>query len=396
MVMSNQEQAYRGIAKFIQSKAPVDRKPRVGIICGSGLSNLSSCLEDVFFIPFKDIPLFPSTTVPGHAGEIVFGRIGEVQCICMRGRAHYYEGSPMSTVVLAVRVMCILGVKLLIVTNAAGGLNAAYNVGDVMIMADHIGLPTMSGCCPLIGDNDDSLGPRFPSMMNAYHPALQQMVRSAAETLHVGNKIRSDGCYVFVSGPCYETTAEARLLRTIGADAVGASTVPEVIAARQCGMLVLGLSLITNKVVTASPAPKPGSHGVAIAGTDDRNLTLISTTTTTGTAADNNRAEEHNSSEVSAHSLSDQIGADSSSGVMQHASHAEVLQAVTDSGMLMQQLVQQVVIQLPQHAFARDTVLVDAIDNDHHICFRSCSKPSTGQVFAFIAVAVMVISQSVE
>jgi len=192
---------------------------------------------------------------------LVFGLLGSVECVCMRGRFHYYEGNDMAKVVLPVRVMRALGVKLLIVTNAAGGLNPEYNVGDIMVIQDHFGLPCVAGNTPLRGINDDTLGPRFPSVSDAFDEKLQDFVIECAQKLHIEHLIRKDGTYCFVSGPQYESKAESRFLRdAVKGDAVGMSTIPEVIAAKHCGMKILGLSLITNKVVVSKEQKTPASH----------------------------------------------------------------------------------------------------------------------------------------
>lgn len=235
------------IASFLLAR--VGERPVVGIICGSGLSNLSDCFENAVTFKYETIPGFPKATVAGHMGELVFGTTGGVPCVCMRGRFHYYEGNSMEVVVLPVRVMRLLGVKLLIVTNAAGGLNPIYNVGDIMVIQDHFGMPAIAGNHPLRGINDDEVGPRFPAVSDAYDEGLQKIVAACARELSLGRILRQDGTYCFVSGPAYESRSESRFLRSIGGDSVGMSTVPEVLAAKHCGMKVLGLSLITNKVV---------------------------------------------------------------------------------------------------------------------------------------------------
>ena len=179
----------------------------------------------------------------------------------MRGRFHYYEGNDMSKVVLPVRVMRALGVKLLIVTNAAGGLNPEYNAGDVMVIQDHFGLPCVAGNTPLRGLNDDFLGPRFPAVSDAFDEKLQDFVIECAKKHKIEKLIRKNGTYCFVSGPQYESKAESRFLRdAVKGDAVGMSTIPEVLAAKHCGMKILGLSLITNKVVVSKEQTVPASH----------------------------------------------------------------------------------------------------------------------------------------
>ena len=272
-------------------------RPQVGIICGSGLSNLSSHLTESVTINYSDIPGFPSATVQGHAGELVFGKIGDIECVCMRGRFHFYEGNEMARVVLPVRAMRLIGVKLLVVTNAAGGLNPDFSVGDIMVITDHFGLPCLAGNSPLVGLNDDSLGPRFPSTSDAFDRVLQNsFVVPVAESLNLLDILRPDGTYSFVSGPAYESKAECRFLRSIGADAVGTdifiqypyplqvaylytrtytyiqvgmSTIPEVLAAKHCGMKILGLSLITNKVIAShDDTTVPASHAEVLAAVE--------------------------------------------------------------------------------------------------------------------------------
>jgi purine-nucleoside phosphorylase len=280
--------SYYQVSQFLKSKTRY--RPEIGIICGSGLSGLSKTLHNTETFNYEDIPGFPQATVPGHAGELVFGLIGSIECVCMRGRFHFYEGNTMDKVVLPVRVMRLMGVKLLIVTNAAGGLNPNFNVGDIMIIQDHFGLvsksvvsfslfvyqfsisnlylfllhliqPAIIGNSPLIGPNDDGLGPRFPPLSDAYDKKLQDMVLSAAERLGIKDRMRPNGTYCFLSGPTYETPAECRFLRNQGGDSVGMSTVPEIIAAKHCGMKILGLSLITNMVIaTSSEHAIPASH----------------------------------------------------------------------------------------------------------------------------------------
>lgn len=266
--------AYEVISNFLMEQTKY--RPVVGIICGSGLSGLSKNLTDTQTIKYTDIPGFPEATVAGHSGELVFGMIAGVECVCMKGRFHFYEGNNMDKVVLPVRIMRMMGVRVLVVTNAAGGLNPDFEVGDIMVIQDHFGLvsplplcplpfsltlpqPCLAGSTPLRGHNDDNLGPRFPSVTDAYDPALQQMVLDAAATLGLSKKVRPNGTYCFVSGPAYESRSESRWLRTIG-DTVGMSTVPEVIAAKHCGMKVLGLSLVTNKVIIDQTNVKAANH----------------------------------------------------------------------------------------------------------------------------------------
>ncbi|KAL3789744.1 hypothetical protein HJC23_006737 [Cyclotella cryptica] len=225
--------------------------PTIGIICGSGLSSLSKALDanSTVTIPYQDVPGFPNVTVAGHAGEMVVGQLHGKSTICFRGRFHSYEGHDMNTVVLPVRTMRCLGVQLVIVTNAAGGLKDSYRVGDVAVIRDHIALPLLCGKNPLVGMNDEELGPRFPPTSNLYDRKLQEIVMEAARNVKMEQYMHGDGTYAFVSGPNYESKSECNMLKMLGADAVGMSTVPEILAAHHAGMAVLCLSLITNKVV---------------------------------------------------------------------------------------------------------------------------------------------------
>jgi len=219
-------------------------QPKVGLILGSGLGDLAKSIENPDFIPYKDIPYWPTSTVHGHTGQLVIGKLEGQIVITMQGRAHYYEGYSMAEVTLPVRVMQKLGVEILIVTNAAGAINPEYVPGDVMFLSDHIAMIAMTGNNPLRGPNLDSFGPRFPDMSQAYDRALLEKAKKVAKE----NKIKTfSGVYVSLSGPSFETPADLRFLRSIGADAVGMSTVPEVIIARHGGLRVLGISGISNK-----------------------------------------------------------------------------------------------------------------------------------------------------
>ena len=219
-------------------------KPAVAMILGSGLGDLAFELRDATAIPYAEIPHFAHSTVPGHAGRLVIGTLEGAPVVAMQGRFHSYEGYSLQLVTLPVRVMHLLGAHILIVTNAAGGVNAAYRPGDFMLIRDHINIPGMAGMNPLMGPNDERFGPRFPPLAGAYDAALRALARSVAATLPEATL--HEGVYVMVSGPSYETSAELRFLRALGADAVGMSTVPEVVVARHMRMRVLGLSLITN------------------------------------------------------------------------------------------------------------------------------------------------------
>lgn len=255
---------YRLAAAFIKQKLEDSGQPQptIGVICGSGLSGLSSALEgDTLTIKYGEIPGFPAhCTVVGHKGEVVFGMLSGVPTMCFRGRFHSYEGHDMKTVVLPVLVMRCLCVKMLLVTNAAGGLNPEYNVGDVCCISDYVALPQLAGKNPLVGINDDELGPRFPPTSNAFPDNLREAAAQAAKDLNMSFVRPSGSCYCFVSGPMYESRAECKLLRSVGGDAVGMSTIPEVLTAHYGGMKVLGLSLITNKVIIEGDEGPAASH----------------------------------------------------------------------------------------------------------------------------------------
>ena len=218
----------------------IGEEPRIGIILGSGLGGIAEVIEDKHVIPYGDIPHFVCSTAPGHKGQFVAGRFGGKPVICMQGRLHFYEGHALSDIIFPVRVMKLLGVRSLIVTNAAGGVNTGFQVGDLMLIEDHI---NFMGTNPLIGPNAAEFGPRFCDMSYTYTPSLRRAAEDAAEKL--GISLRR-GVYLGCTGPSYETPAEIRAFRTLGADAVGMSTVPEVIAASHCGLKVLAFSLITN------------------------------------------------------------------------------------------------------------------------------------------------------
>ncbi len=219
-------------------------KPALALILGSGLGDIALEVRGAAAIPYGEIPHFAHSTVPGHAGRLLVGTLEGVPVAVMQGRFHFYEGYSLQTVTLPVRVMHMLGAHTLIVTNAAGGLNTAYRPGDFMLIRDHINLPGMAGANPLVGPNEQRFGERFPPLAGAYDPALRALAHAVAATQ--SETMLHEGVYIMVAGPNYETRAELRFLHAIGADAVGMSTVPEVIVARHMKMRVLGLSLITN------------------------------------------------------------------------------------------------------------------------------------------------------
>jgi purine-nucleoside phosphorylase len=221
-------------------RAKVSLVPRVGVVLGSGLGAFADTLTELVKLPYETLPNLPASKVVGHAGNLCFGHVEDVPVVCMQGRVHMYEGHPLWQVVHGVRAMARLGVSCVLITNAAGGLEAGWAAGDLMIMSDHLNL---TGMHPLLGPNDDALGTRFPDMTNAYDPVLREQLRevSKAENLPL-----REGVYAALSGPSYETPAEIRMLRILGAQAVGMSTVPEVIALRHMRVRCAALSCITN------------------------------------------------------------------------------------------------------------------------------------------------------
>jgi purine-nucleoside phosphorylase len=221
--------------------------PDTAIVLGSGLGDFADQLRDAIATPYSEVPHWPAPTVVGHSGRLVIGTIGRRRVAAMAGRAHYYEGHDLGTVVFPIRVMGRLGVKQLILTNAAGGINTAFTQGALMIIDDHINL---LGSNPLVGANDERFGLRFPDMSEVYSPRLRAIADASAQAAGVPVK---HGVYVATPGPSYETPAEIRFFRTIGADAVGMSTVPEAIAARHMGIEVLGISCITNMAAGVLP-----------------------------------------------------------------------------------------------------------------------------------------------
>jgi purine-nucleoside phosphorylase len=223
------------------------REPRVAVVLGSGLGAFADELEDPISIPYSDIPGWPASTAAGHSGKLVFGRLGKLDVAVMAGRAHLYEGYTPAQVTLGIRVLRHLGVHSVVFTNAAGGINLSYQQGGLVLISDHINL---QGSNPLLGPNDDSEGPRFPDMTEAYSSAYRAKAHQVAHEL----KIQLDeGVYAALTGPSYETPAEIRYLRAIGADLVGMSTVPEVIVANYLGLQVLAISCVTNMAAGILP-----------------------------------------------------------------------------------------------------------------------------------------------
>ncbi|XP_037957599.1 purine nucleoside phosphorylase-like isoform X2 [Teleopsis dalmanni] len=241
-----------------------DIRPRIGIICGSGLGKLAEGFTDAISFEYEKLPHFPLSTVEGHAGRLVFGYIETVPILAMQGRFHHYEGYSLSKCTFPVRVMKLIGIEILIATNAAGGINEKYKVGDIMLLRDHVNFLGLSGNSPLNGANFEEFGPRFPPMANAYDKELRETALKVADDMRI-EKLFHVGTYACLGGPSYETIAELRMLRTCGADAVGMSTAHEVVVARHCDMKVLAFSLITNKCLLEYDIKDTTNHAEVVA-----------------------------------------------------------------------------------------------------------------------------------
>ncbi len=239
MVMDERSERIYKAAAFVKERL-AGREPFAGVVLGSGLGKLADKIEDQTVIDYKEIPGFPVSTAIGHAGKLIAGMLGGKFIIAMKGRFHYYEGYPMDLVTLPIRVMKVLGIRYLFVSNAAGGVNFDFKIGDLMIIRDHINLLPN----PLIGKNLDDFGPRFPDMTRPYEPALIALAEKIGASLGIALK---KGVYLAGTGPSYETPSEYKYFRMIGADAVGMSTIPEVIVARHSSIPVFGVSVITNE-----------------------------------------------------------------------------------------------------------------------------------------------------
>lgn len=237
-------------AEFLRSR--VSSRPAVALVLGSGLGDYADTLEDPIRIPYSEIPHFPVPTVAGHSGALVFGKKYGKDVVVMQGRIHYYEGRSQREITLPIRILALLGVTKLVLTNAAGGVNTSFQPGDLMVIADHI---NYSGSNPLIGPNFEEFGPRFPDMSDLYTASIRAALKETAADAGIALQ---EGVYAMYSGPNYETPAEIRMFRTLGADAVGMSTVPEALVAAQCGMTVTGISCITN--MAAGVLPRKLSH----------------------------------------------------------------------------------------------------------------------------------------
>ncbi len=248
-------EAYKEAADYISSRTRY--QPRVAITLGSGLAPLAEEVQFADILPYAEIPHFPRATVEGHPGRMILGILDDVPVLVMQGRVHAYEGYSLQEVTFYVRVLKLMGIETLILTNAAGGLNRAFRPGDLMVIEDHINLPGLVGHNPLWGPNDERFGPRFPAMNRAYTRELREIAFQVAREQHIDLR---RGVYVGLGGPSFETPAEVRMLRALGGDAVGMSTVHETIVAVHAGMSVLGISTITNIAIDRIDAEEEANH----------------------------------------------------------------------------------------------------------------------------------------
>jgi purine-nucleoside phosphorylase len=244
LIMTNYEKI-KAATEYIQARVSI--RPTIGLVLGSGLGGYADTLENAIRIPYSEIPNFPVPTIPGHSGALVFGKKCGQEVVVLQGRIHYYEGLPQQEITLPIRVLAALGVKTVVLTNACGGVNLDFKPGDLMLISDHI---NYSGANPLIGPNMDEFGPRFPDMSDLYTATLRMRIKEKAQ--EAGISLR-EGVYAMYSGPNYETPAEIRMFRIMGADTVGMSTVPEAIVAGHCGMQVVGVSCVTNMAAGVLP-----------------------------------------------------------------------------------------------------------------------------------------------
>ncbi len=259
--MTDSPQSQFSIADYDRTAAQItartDCRPTIAIVLGSGLGALADSVENAVAIPYTELSNWPQSTVPGHSGRLVIGQLEHRDVLVMQGRVHFYEGLGMARVTYPIRVMQRLGIRTLIVTNAAGGLDPAYRPGDLMLIKDHLNLPGLAGHHPLLGPNNEELGTRFPSLTNAYDPGLRRLARAVAHDLNLS---LHEGVYAYLSGPAFETPAEIRMLRILGANAVGMSTAPEVVVANHAGMRVMGISGISNSAIDDPDAEQQPNH----------------------------------------------------------------------------------------------------------------------------------------
>ena len=248
-------------------------RPKIAIICGSGLAGLANLLDHPDVIEYSDIPNFPLSTVPGHKSRLLFGYLSDVPIMLMQGRFHHYEGYPMRTCGMPVRIMKLFGIEFLMVTNAAGSINTSFKVGDLMIIKDHINIPGFAGKHPLNGPNDERFGSRFFALNNCYDRKLRAAAKKIAIDSIAHNKVH-EGVYAMVGGPNFETVSELRMLMTCGVDAVGMSTIPEVLVANHCGITVFAFSLITNECILDDNEDEGLDHEEVIHAAKDNEVVL--------------------------------------------------------------------------------------------------------------------------
>jgi inosine/guanosine/xanthosine phosphorylase family protein len=260
--------ALAGAVEAIRSRAPAG-PPEVGVVLGSGLGGLADALDGAVEVPYGEIPGWPPATALGHDGTLVLGTLDGVRVAAMKGRAHLYEGLTPAQVVFGVRVLGLLGVRTLVLTNAVGGIRDDLAPGRLLLVADHLNL---QGSSPLVGPNDDALGPRFPDLSDAYDPSLRDAARAAAAGLGLD---LAEGVYAAWLGPAFETPAEIRMLRTLGADVVGMSLVPEVLAARHLGLRCLGVSVVTNRAAGLAAGPIDPHHVLEVGARAAGDLTAL-------------------------------------------------------------------------------------------------------------------------
>jgi purine-nucleoside phosphorylase len=253
--MSYSKADYELAVAAIKSKLVL--QPKIGLVLGSGLGGLAESIENPVTIAYADIPGWPKSTVIGHSGQLVIGKLEGQAVIAQQGRAHFYEGYDLQQVTFPIRIMHLLGVETVILTNAAGSLHTDWQVGDLMLISDHINFVGMAGHNPLVGPNDDAIGPRFLGMVQTYDRTLRQLTHQVAQSENITLR---DGVYVCLAGPNFETPAEIRMLRTMGGDAVGMSTAHEVLVARHAGMRVLAFSGLTNICIDDVDAPVETNH----------------------------------------------------------------------------------------------------------------------------------------
>jgi len=242
--------------EYVRTKT--DISPKIGIVCGSGLGGIGDLVVDPIQLSYKDIPGFHATKVAGHKGQLLVGKLAGVDVVLMQGRFHGYEGIPLSECAFPIRVMKLMGIEKLIVTNAAGGLNQSFKLGDFMVLQDHLPVAMWAVNNPLVGHNDDQFGPRFPAMSNAYDRDLKNLVIETAKEIGQESTTRT-GTYIMMPGPTYETIAELNMFKSFG-DAVGMSTAPEVVVARHCGIKCIGISMITNICVMDYESHDAANH----------------------------------------------------------------------------------------------------------------------------------------